>query len=150
LLLIFSGGDLVDLLKSQNVIADAGITDLVGYLADRFGIVGDHFLGFLDPLIPDIFRNGHTMYRLKKEIQPVIAGVRLLQDTIDCKCIRTIIFRDIGFDLPDKGQVVLVVNIGRGIGAKQAPVPVPQKIFQQGKCMVLYGQQIKVFGVADV
>jgi hypothetical protein len=52
------------------------------------------------------------MNRLEEKIQPMIAGVGLLQDAVHCKGIGAIIFRDIGLYFTDKREVVLVVDVG--------------------------------------
>src|ERR1700753_3700333 len=44
LLLVFARSDPIDLFKGQDIVADAGIPDLVSYLADRLGVISDHLL----------------------------------------------------------------------------------------------------------
>jgi len=92
LLFILPGRYPVDLFESQNIIADAGIAYLIGYLADGFDIVGYHFPGFFYPLIADVFRNGHSMHRLEQKIQFMIAGIGLFQNGIHRKGVAAIVF----------------------------------------------------------
>ena len=136
LLLIFTGSDPIDLFESQYIIADAGITDLIGDLADGLGIVGDHFLRTFDPFVPDIFGDRHAVYGLEQEVQFMIAGIGLFQDRIHRKGIRTIIFRNIGFHFPDKAEVVLIID---GRPMRSAPAccgdGVPRKYSSRDKAL---------------
>ena len=131
----------VDLFKCQNIITDARIADLIGYLANGFDIVGNHFPGFFYPFITDVFRNRHPMHRFEQKIQFVVAGIGFFQNGIDSKRITAIVFRNIRLYFTDKAQVIFVVNAGRGIDAGKVPMPAAEKMFQQTKPMVLYLQE---------